>query len=350
MKKYPLISIVISNYNGARLDTLKACLVSFKKIDYPNYELILVDNASTDNSLVVAKKVLGKDPKFKIIQNRVNMYSQGLNLGLKESRGEYVAYFNNDLEVAKKYFQKLVESFNRYPKLALAQGKLLWYFDHKIIDSAGESMDPYGNPVTIGYQTKDRGQFDNDEEILSASGSACMLKKSALKNVGIYDDSYGIGYEDMDLGLRLRHRGFLVMRVPEAIVYHKRGTTDLSPMVRVKVKWHFNKNRLATMIKNYPLSDLLQTIPITLVIYIFNMLWEMGVQKRFRVGLMRPWAVIWIFMQLPRLLQERQAIRNMATDKTDQTIIKLLAPSSIFIKVKNVITDYFTPIKNPKSK
>ena len=264
-KTFPLVSIIISNYNGVKLNILRDCLESFRHIDYPNYELILVDNASTDKSLKVAKKILGKNPKFKIIKNPVNMYSQGLDLGFSAARGEYIAYFNNDLAIEKRYFHKLIEAFNKYSRLALVQGKLLWYFDHQIIDSAGETMDIFGNPVTIGNKIKDDGQFDRNEEILSASGSACMLKRSIFKDIGQYDPYYGIGYEDMDLALRLRYKGFIVMRIPSAICYHKRGTTDLSAMVRIRVKWHFNKNRLATMIKNYPSDLLLKTLPVTIL-------------------------------------------------------------------------------------
>ncbi|MDO8637954.1 MAG: glycosyltransferase, partial [Candidatus Daviesbacteria bacterium] len=106
---------MISNYNGAKLNILQDCLTSFKKIDYPNYELILVDNASTDNSIDIATKVLGKNPRFKIIKNPINIYSQGLNLGIKAAKGEYVAYFNNDVAIEKGYFHKLIESFDKYP-------------------------------------------------------------------------------------------------------------------------------------------------------------------------------------------------------------------------------------------
>lgn len=338
MAKNPLISIVISNYNGGKIDILKDCLTSFKKIDYPNYEIILVDNNSTDDSLKIAQRILGNNPKFKIIQNPVNMYSQGLNLGLRAARGEYVAYFNNDIALEKGYFHELVRSFDRYPKMALAQGKLLWYFDHSVIDSAGESMDIFGNPVTIGYRTTDNGQFDHEEEILSASGSACVLKKSFLKGVGEYGEGYGIGYEDMDLALRLRHKGFQVVRIPSAVCYHKRGSTDLASIVRIKVKWHFNKNRLSTMVKNYPLSLLLLSLPVSGLIYIGVMLQEwMG--GKFQLGLTRLTSIGWVVLNLPVLIKERDWIRRSTNPKRDASIFNLFAPVNLLGKIRLVLFD-----------
>ncbi|OGM33530.1 hypothetical protein A3D00_00150 [Candidatus Woesebacteria bacterium RIFCSPHIGHO2_02_FULL_38_9] len=336
-KTFPLVSIIISNYNGVKLNILRDCLESFRHIDYPNYELILVDNASTDKSLKVAKKILGKNPKFKIIKNPVNMYSQGLDLGFSAARGEYIAYFNNDLAIEKRYFHKLIEAFNKYSRLALVQGKLLWYFDHQIIDSAGETMDIFGNPVTIGNKIKDDGQFDRNEEILSASGSACMLKRSIFKDIGQYDPYYGIGYEDMDLALRLRYKGFIVMRIPSAICYHKRGTTDLSAMVRIRVKWHFNKNRLATMIKNYPLSTLLEALPVTLFIYMGIMIYDAFVKRNLDLSLTRPSSVFWVLKNLPRIIEERRKIRKDANFSGDRKTFSLFASPNLFQKFSALI-------------
>ncbi len=338
-RKYPLISIIVSNYNGASLNILQDCLTRFKKIDYPNYELILVDNDSSDNSLVIATKILGKNPRFKIVKNSINMYSQGLNLGLKASKGEYVAYFNNDIAIEKKYFHKLIEAFNKYPKLALAQGKLLWYFNHSIIDSGGETMDIFGNPVTIGYKSKDEKQFDEEEEILSASGSACILKKTVLKDIGVYSPYFGIGYEDMDLSLRLRKRGFVVMRIPKAVCYHKRGATDLAEMVRIKVRWHFNKNRLATMIRNYPLNLLFTTLPVAILIYLGSMIWEILAHKNINLALTRPQTIAWVLINLPMLIRERRKIRTGVTETQDKKILNLFAKADIGGKIKAVVLD-----------
>lgn len=340
---YPLISIIVSNYNGAKLNILQECLQHFKNLDYPNFELFLIDNASTDNSIKIAKKIIGQDKRFRIIKNSINMYSEGVNLGFKESKGKFIALFNNDVVTKKRYLQKLVQAFDKHPKLAIAQGKFMWYFDHLVIDSAGETMDIYGNPVTLGYRTRDDGSFDKEEEILSASGAACLIKKSALDEIGIYDPKYGIGYEDMDHSLRFRHKGYIMMRVPSAICYHKRGITDLSPMVRVKVRWHFNKNRLATIIRNYPLPLLIRALPVTFFVYFGNMLWEILVLRNIPLALTRPKAIWWVISNLGYLLKQRAKIRSSVTSKSDSKILKLFSKPDFTGKMQAVIMDKFSP-------
>lgn len=339
---YPLISIVVANYNGVKLNVLQECLEHFKNLDYPNFEFFLIDNASTDDSLKVAKRIIENDERFKIIKNPVNMYSEGMNLGFRAAHGKFIALFNNDVVTEKKYLQKLVMAFDRHPKLAIAQGKFMWYFDHSIIDSAGETMDIYGNPVTLGYQTKDSGLFDKEEEVLSASGAACLIKKSALDEIGFYDPHYGIGYEDMDHSLRFRHKGYSTMRIPSAVCYHKRGVTDLSPLVRIKVRWHFNKNRLSTMVRNYPLPLLIKTLPVTLCIYIGNMLWELLILRNTPLALTRPKAIWWTIGNFGYLLNQRAKIRVTSSSRTDRKILKLFAQTDLLGKMKVVIMDKFS--------
>lgn len=346
--KYPLISIIISNYNGVKLGILQDCLKSFiNNMDYPNYELILVDNGSTDDSIKVAQRIFGQNPRCKIVQNPVNVYSQGLNLGLEAAKGEYVAYFGNDTALEKKHFRNLVKAFKRYPKLALAQGKVLRFYDHSIIDSAGESIDIYGNPVTTGYHAKDTGQYDDEAEILSATGTACIIKKSILEKVGNFDPTYGIGYEDLDLSLRIRRQGFQIRRIPSAICYHKKGKTDLSPMVKIKVKWHFNKNRISTMIKNYPLPLLLKTLPVTVFIYLGLMIWDLVVNRDLQLALTRPLSLVWVIFHIPYLLESRAKIRSQANNITDKQILKFIAPGDVFGKTKAVFLDKFVNKKSP---
>lgn len=339
--RYPMVSIIISNYNGVKLGILQDCLKNFVKTDYPNYEIILVDNASSDDSIEVAEKILKKAKKFKIVKNPVNVYSQGLNLGLSASEGEFVGYFGNDTALEKNYFQKLIDGFNRYPKLALVQGKVLRYYDHSFIDTVGESVDIYGNPVTEGYHAKDKGQYDNEAEILSATGTACLIKKSALKNVGNFDPTYGIGYEDLDLSLRIRAQGFEIRRIPSAICFHKKGKTDLSPMVRVKVKWNFNKNRISTMVKNYPTSLLIRTLPVTVFIYLGIIFWELLVNRDIKLAMTRPLALLWLIVHIPYLIKARKKVRSQRK-VDDRDILKFFAKGDIFGKTKAVIWDKFT--------
>jgi hypothetical protein len=299
------------------------------KPNYPSWELLVVDNNSKDKSVKYLKKRFSKIKNCKIIQNPVNMYSQGLNLGAKMASGKYLAYFNNDVAIKKGYFQELVKKFEKIPAIAIAQGKLLNYHDHKLIDSTGETMDKYGNPVTIGAKQVDAGQFDKEEEILSASGSACLIRKEVFDKLKGYDLDFGIGYEDMDLALRARRLGYKVKRFPKAIVYHKRASTDLADFIKIKVKWHFNKNRLTTMLKNYPDQLLLETIFITVLLYIGITFWEWLVNKNWQLGKVRLSSIGWVIIHLPTIFAKRRQVSKMSTKNLGESELKLFSPKTL---------------------
>lgn len=325
----PKVSMIVSNLNGMQLDLLKECIDSLIKPNYPNWELIVVDNASTDNSVEYLKERFKNHSNCFVVENPINMYSQGLNLGAKKASGKYLAYFNNDVAITKTCLENLVKEFERDNNLAIAQGKLLNYKDHKKIDSAGETMDLFGNPITLGFGEKDKGQFDKAEDILSASGSACMIRKSIFEKLGGYDPDYGIGYEDMDLALRARRLGYKIKRFPNTIVYHKRAATDLADFIRIKVKWHFNKNRLITMIKNYPLALLLKSLPITILLYKLIIIYEWVIKKNWRIGWVRLTSLVWILSHLSSILASRKKIEQLGASPLSKQEYSLFSSKSL---------------------
>lgn len=330
MKKDPKFSMIVSNLNGMNLNILSDCLKSLLKPNYDNWELIVVDNNSSDNSVEYVKKIFKGKSNCHLVQNPVNMYSQGLNLGATKASGEYLAFFNNDVALHKNYFSEILKAFKDNNNLAIVQGKLLNYFDRNKIDSAGESMDKYGNPVTIGAGERDSGQYDKPEEILSASGSACVIKKSIFLKIGKYDPDYGIGYEDMDLALRARRLGYIVKRYPKAIIYHKRASTDLAEFIRVRVKWNFNKNRITTMIKNYPISILFLTLPITIILYIGIALYEWIVRKKWIIGWVRITSIFYLITNIHNTIKKRSVINKLGAKDLSIKDLSLFSPKSIF--------------------
>src|SRR3989339_300474 len=134
MKNSPFVSIVVSNYNGWKLNVLAPCLESLFKLDYPSYEIILVDNCSTDGSVEEVEKLFGSNSKLRIIRHRENRYSKGLNEGAKASKGKYVVYFNNDIIADPTYLKEAIDVFEERDDVAIIQGKLLSYFDHSKIE------------------------------------------------------------------------------------------------------------------------------------------------------------------------------------------------------------------------
>lgn len=340
MTKWPVVTVVMSNYNGLSLKILPDTLENLLKNNYPNLEVILVDNASTDKSVETVLKKVGSDKKFKLIQNHINMYSQGLNLGVKNSTGKYVAFFNNDVVVENGFFQKFVSYLEKNPKIALAQGKLINYFDHTVIDSAGETMDEFGNPITIGAGLDAKENFNEEMEVLSVSGSCSIARRDLFEKIGFFDNDYGIGYEDMDLGLRTWLAGFKVAYYPDAHAYHMRGATDNSKPIRPKVRWHFNKNRISTLLKNYPTEFVVANLPVTVLIYIAAGLWETFIKKTPELGSKRFSSLIWVLGNLVPILQKRNQVQKninkTGANKIQQLLYKktLLKSFASFIQTK----------------
>jgi GT2 family glycosyltransferase len=337
--KQPLISMIVSNLNGMNLNLLSDCMKSLTNPGYTNWELIVVDNNSTDKSVEYLQDLFKNKKNCHVIKNPVNMYSQGLNLGAAAAKGELLAYFNNDVAIKKDYFQQVIKAFDKEKSLGILQGKLVNYYDRGKIDSAGETMDRFGNPITIGAGEKDEGQFDKEEEILSASGSGCVIQRNVFDKLGNYDPDYGIGYEDMDLALRARRLGYKVKRFPKAVVYHKRASTDLAEFIRIKVKWHFNKNRLATMIKNYPLSLLVRTLPVTLVLYMGIASYELVVRKNWIMCKVRITAIFWDLLHLPQTLRKREKIVSLGAKSLTKNDLDLFSQKSLiklFTDFRNV--------------
>lgn len=332
----PLVSIVVSNHNGVELGLLEPCLCSVLEIDYPSFEVIVVDNRSTDDSATRIKDQFRGESRLRVIENKVNMYSQGLNLGLGQARGKYVVFFNNDISVKPDYLRILVGFLERDGQVGLAQGKLLSGAQPDRIDSAGETMDLYGNPVTIGADEIDNGQY-RAGEILSASGSASVARKDIFGQVGPFDEDYGIGYEDIDLALRTRLRGYKVVLVPEAIVYHKRGSTDRSPGVRVWARRQFNKNRIATLLKNYSWQNVVKALPVVVILYFGAFAWEVVAKREFRLAATRLTALGWNVSNLRKTLEKRRYVQRGIREKQDDEIMKLMAHGTLMANFRSFV-------------
>lgn len=333
----PKVSMIVSNFNGIQLNLIKDCINSLTKPNYSNWELVVIDNSSSDSSVAYLKNRLKGYKNSLIVANQINMYSQGLNLGARYASGKYLAYFNNDTSITKKYLVNLVREFERDDKLAIAQGKLLNYKNHTKIDSAGETMDIFGNPHSLGSGEKDKGQYDAPGDILSASGSACMIRKNIFEKLGGYDNIFGIGYEDMDLALRARRCGYKIKRFPKAIVYHKRGATDLAPFIRTEVKWHFNKNRLITMLKNYPVWLLFISLPVTILLYKLIILYEWIIQRNWNMGRVRLTSLIWVIFHLPDILVSRNKIKKIGAKSLSKKDYALFSSKSLFSNFRQFI-------------
>lgn len=220
----PKVVIVVLNWNGR--ENTHECLNSLIRIDYKNYEIIVVDNDSTDGS---QKFLKNNFPEIALIENKRNLgFGGGLNVGIREAIkriSDYVLCLNNDVVVDKNILNELVKIGELGTKIGgLCPMEYDYYQPDRIICAGGIIRFVKGK--LFGYGKLDRGQFNKVMTTGLLSGPAMMIKIQAILDVGFFDTSYFYGPEDKDIALRLMKGGYRLMFAPAAKVWHKkRGAT-----------------------------------------------------------------------------------------------------------------------------
>lgn len=328
------MSVIILNYNGRSF--LEPCLDSVLGSDYPNFEVIFVDNGSTDGSVELVRELYGADPRVEILVKSENVgVTRGLNAGIERGKGEYVVFLNNDTKVEPGWLGMLVEKLEGDRCVGAAQCKLLAYEDPRRIDSAGCVIDAHGCAVERGrvrfdLGEVDRGQYDRVEEIFSAGCPASIVRGYVLSEVGPFDPEFFAGYEDADLSWRIRLRGYKIVLVPQAVVYHRRGATSSRRVLGRDIAWHFSKNRIAMLIKNYSLRNLLRVMPFVLSLYSLVSLYLLRFGLEMFVVPLR--AVLWNMRELRYLLRQRYVVQKRIRRVRDDEVSRMMSKRCILVQ------------------
>jgi GT2 family glycosyltransferase len=250
----PLVSVGLVTWNSAAC--LPACLEALTGQDYPNLELIVVDNASTDLSLAVVSEYV---PGARVICNPGNTgFCHAHNQAIRASSGAYYLALNPDVTLQPGYLATLVSSLEVRPDFGSSGGKLLLPPEgggRACIDSTGLFMDRRRRQFIRGHGEIDLGQYDQDGEVFGLDGAAPLYRKAMLDDIQIFgeffDESFFAHKEDVDLAWRARLLGWRCWYAHEALAFHKRSFRPgireaVSPAVRV----HAVKNRYLLLLKN----------------------------------------------------------------------------------------------------
>jgi GT2 family glycosyltransferase len=250
----PTVSVVIPNLNGRNL--LGRCLEQLREQTVTSVETIVVDNASEDDSVAFLESDF---PEAQVVSLEANRgFAGGMNAGIERARGAYVAFLNNDAEADPGWLEELLACLERHPRAAAATSKLLLADRPNTIDGAGDSLTPSFLPYPRGHGEPDRGQFEEEVEVFSPAGAASLWRRSALEDVGLFDERFFAYYEDVDLGFRARLKGFECWYAPKAVAYHHRGATAGT---RAEFTlFHPIKNRWFLILKNAPGRVLLRNV------------------------------------------------------------------------------------------
>jgi GT2 family glycosyltransferase len=335
MKDEFLVSVIIVNYNGKKW--LQKCLDSLFSQTYTNFEIILVDNNSSDDSIEFLRSNYS-DTRLKIIEHKENSgFAGGNNVGFKYARGEYIILLNNDTWVEKNYVNNFINAFNEIPNLGCAQSKILLMDTPEKLDSAGSfwTTSTFLYHYGVAKNTNDE-KYNKNYKVFSTKGASVIYRKDILDKLGLFDDRFWCYYEETDLNHRLWLAGYESWYYPQAICYHANGGTSLA-FNNDFIQFHNFKNKIRSFLKNFELTTLIWVMPMHLIIISFlGTTWAL--QGKFKYTQALANAIMWNISVLGETYNLRQKIQKQRKLK-DKEIFNMVEKNPRLSYYKALFTD-----------
>lgn len=330
------ISVLIVTYNSS--DTIKECLESLEEQVYGDFEIILVDNNSKDNTRAIIDEFRKKSSillKTEFL-NFNSGFCQGNNIGYKSAVGNYIALLNPDAKADQYWLMNLVSMMERNSDVGICASKVLIWNGQKI-DSAGDIL-------LCNFRVFKRGEgqnwheFDSPSLIFGACGAGAIYRKEMLDRIGFFDEDFFIQCEDSDLSFRAHLAGWKVFYEPSAKIYHK-VSSSIGKASEICV-YYTHRNIEFLRIKNVPSSVLLIFTPQIMIGLIVDFLYFGIKRRKWRVFLK---AKIDAIKMIPQMLKKRKKI--MKEIRVDNTYVRsLISPINandqlIILKLKKFTDD-----------
>lgn len=294
------MTVVIPNWNGK--DLLGPCLKSLYLQQFDDFETILVDNGSNDESVSFVEKNF---PQVAIIRLEENCgFSAAVNAGISASSSPYICLLNNDTEVDQLWLKEIVAAIDANPNVGSAASKIVFFSDPRTVNSAGDEFSLFGVAYQRRLRRGDGDLFSEPQYVFSACAAAALYRRELFENVGLFDETFFAYQEDVDLGFRSQLAGYRCLFVPTAIVYHKYHATSS----RNSNLWFYlrERNKYFVLIKNLSGKLLLLCLPLVLlqeVFSFFEAVWRGHIAAYWRAR-----RDLWSY--LPHMLRERRRIHK----------------------------------------
>lgn len=253
------VTVVIPNYNGKKF--LNDCLKSLKKQTFKDFDIILVDNASTDGSISFVKENYRDVDVIELPEN--TGFANAVNVGIKKSSSEYVFLLNNDTICDERAIEELVKTLNSKKMLFSAQSKMLQIKPPHNIDDSGDLYCALGWAFSPG-KDKPLERYSHREAVTSACAGAAMYRRAVFDEIGFFDEAHFCYLEDVDIGYRARLYGYLNVCEPASIVYHVGSGSSGSRHNDFKVELTA-ANNLYLLYKVMPIYQLIINLPLIII-------------------------------------------------------------------------------------
>ncbi len=336
MKK---VAIIALNYNGKKF--LDGCFSSLKKLDYPGFEVIMVDDCSTDDSVAYTQK---KYPWVKILQNTKNMGAcVSFNRAVKETKAPLIVKIDNDVIVDKNWLKEMVATIESDAQIGVVGSKILNY-DGKSIQEYGSNIDKTGYPMSYLYLESASQNLPKIMEVFYVSGCSMLFRKKVFEEVGMFDEKFYIYKDDLDLCWRMKLYGYKTVTNFNSVLCHLSGVTQGGATVLEKTikysttprkRYFGEKNTLRMLLKNYSAKSLLLVLPFYFLI-IFAEVAYLTFKHQFKMYPVFLQVFWWNILNLPDTVKERRRIQR-ARKVPDRLIMGGMAKGSLKWKMLGII-------------
>jgi GT2 family glycosyltransferase len=307
-----LVSVIVLNYNGRRW--IRPCLDALAaQRGAPPFEVIVVDNASTDGSADAVREYIhetadiaeqGAFGAVRLVETGANLgFAAGNNAGARTARGAMFAFLNNDTVVEPDWLAKLHGALTTQPHFALVTSRLVFLDDPSTVDSAGDGYLRAGGAFKHGYGGRVEDALVS-REVFGACGGAFLTRRAVFEALGGFDERFFMVYEDVDLSYRARLLGFRSWYAADAIVRHA-GSATLGVASPAAV-YYGQRNLEWTWLKNTPRALLIRTA-IPHAIYSVAGLSHYARRGRFMPAVRGKLAAL---LELPGVLRDRRAVQR----------------------------------------
>lgn len=311
--KLPFVSIVTVSFN--RKQVLVRNLKRILNSHYPNFEVIIVDNASTDGSVELVEKLFGNDPRLRIIRNSRNLGVVARNIGVKVSKGKYLVLFDDDTEVTPNCLKELIKVMELDQTIGAAQSRIFSIFNRNEVPPLQGFIDRFGFPYPV---------LSNQNEITEFFYICCAamaIRRDVINRLGSMFDPKFFSVVDTDLSWRIRLTGYRIVLAPRSVVYHGHKLK----FKRVDYPFTiFNsaKNHMAMLLKNYELHNVVKYLPFFILCVTSASIYFI-IKDRIHECLACIKAILWNLSNLKYVWTERLKIQHLVRQVPDKEIIKL---------------------------